>query len=140
MDVDGNRPPTHVVNIRKFGIKNLKSRLRDKSHIYIGRNLNKYVVGSKPDSDKWGNPYSLFKYSRAESLEKYEAYARKHLWDQLHELAGKTLACWCHPLPCHGHVLIKLYKEKYCHPTAHIESSHDGETRVCGSTATGTPR
>ena len=27
------------------------------------------------------------------------------------ELTGKILGCWCNPEPCHGHVLVKLYKE-----------------------------
>jgi hypothetical protein len=29
----------------------------------------------------------------------------------LFELKGKILGCWCHPLPCHGDVLVKLIKE-----------------------------
>ena len=27
----------------------------------------------------------------------------------LHELGGRVLGCWCHPLGCHGHVLTQLY-------------------------------
>jgi Domain of unknown function (DUF4326) len=26
----------------------------------------------------------------------------------LPELRGKTLVCWCAPLPCHGDVLVEL--------------------------------
>jgi hypothetical protein len=26
-------------------------------------------------------------------------------------LRGKTLGCWCRPLPCHGDVLIRLVNE-----------------------------
>ena len=107
-----------VVNISKknlvnMGYKNLNEWLRSDNHIYIGRNLHKYVHGVPADASKWGNPYTLVKFSRQESLSKFEDYARINLWCSLDELAGKTLGCWCSPLPCHGHVLIKLYKEKF---------------------------
>ena len=39
------------------------------------------------------------------------------LMDSLPELEAKTLGCYCHPdLPCHGQVLISLFKEKYAIP------------------------
>ena len=28
------------------------------------------------------------------------------------ELEGKELGCWCKPSPCHGDILIKLFKER----------------------------
>ena len=71
--------------------------------IYIGR-------GSKR-----GNPFRIgVDGDRAEVLRKYEAWAReqKHLMDSLWELDDKVLGCFCHPLPCHGHVLIKLRLEQ----------------------------
>jgi hypothetical protein len=33
--------------------------------------------------------------------------------NDLHELNGKELGCWCKPDKCHGDILIKLYNEKY---------------------------
>jgi hypothetical protein len=74
--------------------------------VYIGR------------GSKWGNPFShkngttaLFKVdTRREAVEKYEEWIKTqpHLMDDLHELKGKILGCWCKPLPCHGDVLKKL--------------------------------
>ena len=29
----------------------------------------------------------------------------------IHELSDKALGCWCYPEPCHGDVLIRIYKE-----------------------------
>ena len=29
--------------------------------------------------------------------------------NDLHELEGKTLGCWCKPEKCHGDILIKLW-------------------------------
>ena len=83
--------------------------------IYIGR------------PTKWANPYThikdrqtLAKYvvdTREEAIEKYREYIEhgdgKHLLNDLHELKGKVLGCWCSPEACHGDVLIELI-EKYC--------------------------
>ena len=122
------RPPVRVVNIRKLGTWNLKEWLLNKNHIYIGRNLERYVDNAKPADNKWGNPYQLSEYTREESLQKYEAYARATLMDQIEELSGKTLTCWCQPEACHGHILIKLFKEKHCPAKVHIR--HDGLDRI----------
>lgn len=61
---------------------------------------------------KWGNPFSVEKYGRAECIRTY----KQLLWSRmknpayrvmmLEELDGKTLQCFCAPLPCHGDVLI----------------------------------
>ena len=71
-----------------------------KYDVYIGR------------PSKWGNPFEIGKDgNRQEVIAKYEAWLftdGKHLLPQLHELKGKTLGCWCHPLPCHGDVLSRL--------------------------------
>ena len=82
---------------------------KDKYDILIGR------------PSKWGNPYSHkegtlaeFKVStRKEAIEKFEEYLlnNKELMESLHELKGKTIACWCKPLPCHGDI-IKKYVDK----------------------------
>lgn len=75
---------------------------------------------------KWGNPYShldkgtLAKYkvsTRQEAIEAYRKYITegegKHLLNDLHELKGKILGCWCKPAACHGDVLVQLIKEKF---------------------------
>lgn len=82
---------------------------REAYTLYIGR------------PSKWGNPY-IFKPSkyggilvadRAESIIRYEEYARENLWNLLQELEGEILGCWCKPQICHGDILIKLFKEKF---------------------------
>jgi len=79
--------------------------------VYIGR------------PSKWGNPFShksgtkaLFKTeTRAEAIGKYKDWilhgTGKHLLKDLHELKGKTVGCWCSPLPCHGDILAQLIDE-----------------------------
>ena len=63
---------------------------------------------------KWGNPFTIGKDgSREEVIARYRA----ELWrriragevslEELAELDGCWLACWCEPLPCHGDVLAR---------------------------------
>ena len=62
----------------------------------------------------WGNP---FRIGPGRTREEVIALYRAYLWRRiqageirLNDLAflhGKTLACWCAPLPCHGHVLAR---------------------------------
>lgn len=82
---------------------------REPYDVYVGR------------PSKWGNPYShrggtLARYRVAGVEEAIAAY-RRHLWraieagrispEELAELDGKTLACWCAPGPCHAEVLLE---------------------------------
>ena len=79
---------------------------KDPYDVYIGR------------GSKWGNPFShkdntmaKFKVlSRKEAVEKYEEWIKTqpHLMENLQELKGKTLGCWCKPQSCHGDILKKL--------------------------------
>ena len=61
---------------------------------------------------KWGNPFRIGRHaSREQVITRYstELWRRIHAGDismeDLAALHGKTLACWCAPLPCHGLVL-----------------------------------
>jgi hypothetical protein len=72
-----------------------------KSHydVYIGR------------PSKWGNPFTIGKDGyREEVIEKYREWLlqQDHLLEALPELYGKTIACWCSPLACHGDVLAEF--------------------------------
>lgn len=81
--------------------------------VYIGR------------PSKWGNPYShiqdgktIAKYvvpTREEAIEAYREWITngegKYLLDDLHELDGFVLGCWCGTKPCHGRVLIELLNQ-----------------------------
>ena len=63
---------------------------------------------------KWGNPFRIGKgQDREQAIARY----REDLWrriragevslEELAELDGCWLACWCEPLPCHGDVLAR---------------------------------
>jgi len=80
----------------------------DKYDVYIGR------------PSKWGNPFShkpgtKAQYvvgTREDAIEAYRTWITegdgKHLLNDLHELEGKILGCWCKPNSCHGDVLVEL--------------------------------
>ena len=71
--------------------------------VYIGR------------GSKWGNPFKIGEDgTRSEVIAKYEEFIRSkpELLASLHELEGKVLGCFCHPLRCHGDILIMLLKEQ----------------------------
>lgn len=68
---------------------------------------------------KYGNPFSHLARSRAEfhvdtveeALEGYYSWAIAQLMqdkDFFEPLRGKALACWCHPGPCHGDIIVRL--------------------------------
>lgn len=76
------------------------NKYKDPFDIYIGR------------GSKWGNPFPITKTSsRNEVIAKY----KRHLWNQIKngqitqqdllELDGKVLGCFCKPKPCHGDVI-----------------------------------
>lgn len=76
--------------------------------VYIGR-----AMPNIPAS-KFQNPYKMFKEEQRDYVVKE---FRKHLWRQINageitkedllELDGKDLVCWCAPYACHGDVLLK---------------------------------
>ena len=61
---------------------------------------------------KWGNPFRITSLrSREEAIAQYEAWLLsrpKMVEAAKRELRGKDLLCWCHPLPCHGDVLLRV--------------------------------
>ena len=83
--------------------------------VYIGR------------PSKRGNPFThikdnktIAKYivnSREDTINSYREWITngdgKHLLNDLHELKGKRLGCWCKPKSCHGDVLKELVTIKY---------------------------
>ena len=88
---------------------------KSKYDVYIGR------------PSKWGNPFShindgktMAKFvvgSRSEAIDRYREWITegegKLLLNDLNELKGKKLGCWCKPKSCHGDILVELVK-KYC--------------------------
>jgi hypothetical protein len=75
-------------------VVNLK---RDRCDIYIGR------------GSKWGNPFVMKNHTKEERDRVCEEY-EKWFWttglpNQIGELRGKILGCYCKPLRCHGDFL-----------------------------------
>ena len=67
--------------------------------IYVGR------------PSKWGNPFTIGKDGDRDAvIVAYMAWfaLNKTLRNDLHELRGKDLVCWCVPLPCHADILLEL--------------------------------
>lgn len=72
---------------------------RDPYDIYIGR------------PSKWGNPFTIGQDgTREEVIQKYIDWLENQpdLLNDIDELRGKTLGCWCSPNACHGDVLAEL--------------------------------
>lgn len=78
------------------------NKYKEEYDVYIGR------------GSKWGNPFPINdQNSREEVIEQFRVY----LWEQiksgkitkedLRELKGKRLGCFCKPKPCHGDVIKK---------------------------------
>ena len=97
--------------------KNLQEWMADSKNVYIGRARIVFINNKRfPENDSpFCNPYKISKNkSREEVIQEFEKYIiDKILADegfryQLLELRGKNLGCWCHPEPCHGHILLKI--------------------------------
>ena len=71
-------------------------------------------------STQWGNPYK--EGERNDVIAHFETYLRDKLTNDatvvqnISKLAGRTLACWCSPQPCHADIL-KYYAEYYATAT-----------------------
>ena len=74
---------------------------REEYDIYIGR-------AGKGQSGKWGNPFS--QGTREENIAAFREWihTQPHLLNDILELKGKRLGCFCAPKPCHGDVLAEL--------------------------------
>ena len=65
----------------------------------------------------WGNPFPVDKHGRDECIAMYEVYIRERLSkeprliQELLNLKGKTLGCFCKPKRCHGDILVQLIQE-----------------------------
>lgn len=74
-----------------------------------GTSRNKVFIG-RPSP--WGNPFIIGQDgSRREVVEKYRSWilTQPELIERMkRELTGKTLVCFCAPLPCHGDVIKEI--------------------------------
>lgn len=98
-------------NLKKIGYNDFEDWAKGENNLYIGRNMSFYVKGAV--GSKWANKFSVKKYSRDGCLEMYKKYIKEsELYNDLDELEGKVLGCWCKPERCHGDVLMELLREK----------------------------
>lgn len=78
------------------------NKYKEDYDVYIGR------------GSLWGNPFKIgADGTREEVIEKFRLY----LWEQIKagriskeqlvELEGKTLGCFCTPQACHGDIIVK---------------------------------
>jgi hypothetical protein len=84
-------------------ITTVVNKRTDEFDIYIGR------------GSKWGNPYVIGKDgTRDEVIDKYINYLCTTDLDQdIDELYGKRLGCFCKPLACHGDILARVANERH---------------------------
>lgn len=74
---------------------------RESYTVYIGR------------PSIFGNPFVIdIDGSRQEVIDLFETHARRSLMSDIEQLKeDDILGCWCKPQPCHGDVIIKLWRE-----------------------------
>ena len=116
-----------------FNGGNLFKKMTETKVVHCKRSpYDVYIGRASGERGKWGNPYThkegttaeFIKPTRAEAIEAYRDYILngkgKHLLDDLDELEGKVLGCWCGSytiedkdnLNCHGQILLKLIKDR----------------------------
>lgn len=80
-------------------------------------NVHDYPKGLPPGAMRigrpgvWGNPFTVERHGRDRAIQLFRVYAENRLRrqpDWLKPLEGKSLACFCTPLACHGDVLLEL--------------------------------
>lgn len=88
--------------------------------VYIGREKGTNKHFGNPFSHKRDTLATIVLPTREDAIQAFsdwlsgkdyqevEPEHRQWILDNLHTLKGKTLLCWCAPLPCHGDVLLAL--------------------------------
>lgn len=78
--------------------------------VYIGRRCS--LGGWDLKGGKWANPFSVKSSGSVQAaVDAFGSYISEK--EDLHELNGKVLGCWCKPGPCHGDVLVQMFNDKY---------------------------
>ena len=77
---------------------------RSSFDVYIGR------------GSMWGNPYRIGELSRREVIDKYREWLLNQIendcitYEDVLQLTNKRLGCFCAPKPCHGDVIVEVFK------------------------------
>lgn len=96
------QPQTRVVHVKD----------RVPGAVYIGRTNARYGLPGSP----FQNPFHIDKDgTREHVIDLYREYLLNspQLLEKLPTLRGRVLSCWCHPLACHGDVLVELLEKLY---------------------------
>ena len=98
--------PTRLIKIKITRVVNIKD---NKEYANLKSTSNYEYIGR---GSTWGNPYSMLEGDdRDEVIRKYEYdFDRGFIADkdQVYQLAGKKLGCFCKPAKCHGDVLANF--------------------------------
>ena len=92
--------------------------------VYIGRECSGRGRGPSFKRSRWANPWKVKDVGREQSIALFRRWIAGEQdaaallppgrWHKpttaeiREELSGRTLACWCDPEPCHGHVLAEI--------------------------------
>ena len=94
--------------------KNQASAKQTKLINYKTYDLDKSKITPIDRTSIFGNPFFINETTtRRLSVKLYKnCFYKRIKWDKkfrvaVQNLKGKTLGCWCVPLPCHGDVIIK---------------------------------
>ena len=94
----------NIINL--YTVPDIEKWIKQPENVYVGR--GKWTGRRYIQRSKWGNPYTLAKYSDRKEvvrLFKERVLNNKKLKDSVVELKGKVLGCWCAPCTCHAEVL-----------------------------------
>lgn len=122
---------TRVVNINKLSFEEKRAlQAGDPQYIYIGRAHTLYAGQLTLKKSKWASIHDTAikdickqrKCGIAAAMQiaadqyRDELMGNPKLLAALPELCGKTLVCFCKPLPCHGDVLVDLIESMESEP------------------------
>lgn len=77
-----------------------------KADVYIGRGSpfgNPYVLGVDGDREEVIRLYRIYFYEKIMKDAKFRL--------DVEALRGKKLGCHCHPMPCHGDVIVEYLEQ-----------------------------
>lgn len=83
-----------------MNVYNIRDKDKPDDAVFIGRPSkfgNPFVIGKHGDRDTVIMKYRKYLMQRPELIQAAKA-----------ELKGKSLICYCAPLPCHGDVLLEI--------------------------------
>ena len=86
---------TTLINYRTYNLDKSKVTPIDRRSIFG----NPFHIGQNGTRQEVINAYEEWFYERITHSAKFQ--------DAVEQLKGKTLGCWCTPLPCHGDVIIE---------------------------------